>query len=215
MGHSPWQRSRASYPQGASSSIRDSSGRLPGRTTGAPRILRPAWGMNRKEAAMMKSEIEVGQDYGFREKHTDRGQDLLRVTIEESAAKGRWIALWHDGPNKGKRTAIPSGNLAAAWKDAKAFVREERQFLALMESSDKAWSPVEDEPVLDAVDLVLSFTGEFDREPMEGEAWLRGHLRCRQRPFERVCARVGAPSELAQHDPLGFVDRRGWVHVGF
>lgn len=72
---------------------------------------------------MLKSEIKPRTEYALREKRSPT-EPLQRVRILEHIRGNKWKAEWIE-PNPGLKDYVESGQLICAWKEQKAFLKEE------------------------------------------------------------------------------------------
>lgn len=84
---------------------------------------------------MWRAEIKVGIEYAFREPPKP-GVPLQRVRVLQHVRGNKWKAEWVD-PNPGLADYVESKNLVVAWKDRRAFLRDEEHEQRLREDADR------------------------------------------------------------------------------
>src|SRR5882672_9400099 len=88
------------------------------------------------KAAVLKADITPGLEYAFREKRAT-GVPFQRVQILEHLRGNKWKAEWID-PNPGLVHYVESAQLIVAWKEHKAFLREEGDASRRMEHNARS-----------------------------------------------------------------------------
>ena len=152
---------------------------------------------------MQKAEITAGKEYAFREKRKP-GVPFQRVRIIEHLRGNKWKAEWID-PNPGLIHYVESSQLIVAWKDHKAFLREEENEARLCEHNFRVGYEC-DSPVDNALSEVFESVGD-------GVSFYRGTLRGTVEAFERVRMRAGVPP--GESSPVAYLDRTQTLHVPF
>jgi hypothetical protein len=152
---------------------------------------------------VLKADIRPGLEYAFREKRAT-GVPFQRVRILEHLRGNKWKAEWID-PNPGLVHYVESAQLIVAWKEHKAFLREEGDASRLMEHNTRSGYQCDS-----ALDNALS---EVFESVGGGVSFYRGTLRGRQEAFERVRVRAGLAPE--HNSPVAYFDRAKTLHVPF
>src|SRR5262245_15493274 len=104
---------------------------------------------------MLKSQIKAGTQYALQERGS---RDFQRVKIVEHIRGSKWKAEWIE-PNPGLVHYVESGDLLVAWKDRKAFLKEEADAAALREHNERQGFK-RDSPIDNAVCEIFESTGE-------------------------------------------------------
>lgn len=152
---------------------------------------------------MDKSEIKVGRHYAFREKRQP-GVPFQQIRILEHIRGRKWKAEWID-PNQGLVDYIDSKQLVVAWKDRKAFLKDEEAKQHLIAHAKKN-SAYNDTPVANALSEVFSSTGE-------GLTFWRGSVDGDPEAISRIKARCHF--DHSRESPLSYVGRDGEAHIAF
>jgi len=151
---------------------------------------------------MLKSQIKPGVQYALRERGS---QTLQRVKILAHIRANKWKAEWID-PNPGLVHFVESGHLLVAWKEHKAFLREEAAAMALSAHNERQGYK-RDSPLDDAVCQIFESTGERDL------SYWRGELTALPEAIDRVRVRAGV--ESGKSSAHAYVDRQGKLHLPF
>jgi hypothetical protein len=149
-----------------------------------------------------QSQIQLGTEYAYRDKPLVRGS-LEHVRVLDRV-RGKWRIEWIE-PNAGLQEFVSSKNIVVPWKNHKRFLAEERAWQLLREESSSTW-PGHQDPVDDAVILVLEATGE--------NIWCAryGVLSGEISALNRVASRAGIEIEIVAPS---FKDSEGAVHLPF
>ena len=153
---------------------------------------------------MLKSAIKPGVEYGLREKRTP-GTPLQRVRVMEHIRRNKWKVQWID-PNPGLVDYVESGQLVVAWKEHKAFLKEEANAERLREHNERHGYDQEESPVVTALYQVFESVAD-------GIDFYRGSITCSPEAMERFLARIGLNAPL--ESPVAYVDRQGQLHFPF
>src|SRR5882762_4200843 len=153
------------------------------------------------EATVLKADITPGLEYAFREKRAT-GVPFQRVRILEHIRGNKWRAEWID-PNPGLVHYVESSQLIVAWKEHKAFLREEEHAAGLMEHNARSGYQCDS-----ALDNALS---EVFESVGDGVSFYRGTLRGKLEAFGRVRVRAGLAPE--HNSPIAYFDRAKTLHV--
>jgi len=106
---------------------------------------------------MLSGEIQIGHDYGYRDV-PKRPDDLQRVKVLEKV-RAKWKVEWVD-PHPGLQDYVKSAQLVVPWGKRREFLKDEENWVRLVEVCSHSW-PGHDHPLSEAVDLILSSTGEL------------------------------------------------------
>jgi hypothetical protein len=126
------------------------------------------------------------------------------VRIVEHIRGNKWKAQWID-PNPGLIHYVESSQLIVAWKEHKAFLREEEDAARLWEYNVRMGYEC-DSPVDNALSEVFDSTGD-------AVSFYRGTLRGAVEAFERVRTRAGVPPN--ENSPVAYLDRTKNLHLPF
>ncbi len=153
---------------------------------------------------MEKANIEMGTEYGFRDRPARIDEPLQRIMVLASA-RGKWRVRFLDEPSPGLEVFVVSRHLVVRWKDRAAFLREEMQEAELDAFVERS-SPPEGHPLTLAVDAVLASTGE-------DAVTIRGILSIDPEALGRICQRasIARPGFV----PPAYLDSRGLVRFPF
>lgn len=151
---------------------------------------------------MQAFEIHPGNEYGYRDNPKQEGE-LQRVKVLEHV-RSKWKVEWVD-PNPGLVDYVRSAQLVVAWRDRKAFLQEEQNWIRLNEACNQTW-PGQQHPISEAVDLILDSTGELLFVDNIGA------LSASTDGVQRVARRANYELQL---NPPAFVDRQGTAHLPF
>jgi hypothetical protein len=151
---------------------------------------------------MLKSHIKPGIRYALRERGT---RELQCVKILEHIRGSKWKAEWIN-PNRGLVHYVESGDLVVAWKERKAFLRDEVNAAALHQHNEQQGFK-RDSPIDDAVCEIFESTGERDI------SFWRGELTADPEAIDRIRVRAGVEAE--KNSPYAYVDRRRKLHLPF
>lgn len=152
---------------------------------------------------MLKREIIPGNQYVLREKRTP-GSPFQRVRVIEHVRGNKWKAEWID-PNPGLVHYVESNQLVVAWKQHKAFLREEERAARLREYNLQVGYE-RDSPLENALSEVFESVGDavsFDRGTLSGKPDAIARLRIR----------AGVAPDL--NSPIAYVDRASSLHLPF
>jgi hypothetical protein len=152
---------------------------------------------------VQKADIKPKSDYAFREKR-GVGVPFQRVRILEHIRGNKWRAEWID-PNPGLIHYVESGQLMVAWKEHKAFLKEESDAERLREHNVRTGYQCDS-----AIDNALS---EVFESVGDGISFYRGTLRGTPEAFGRVRVRAGLAPE--HNSMIAYVDRQKALHVPF
>ena len=152
---------------------------------------------------MMKAQIKPGDEYAVREKRGVVGP-LERVRIVAHVRGNKWKAEWIE-PNPGLVHYVESGQLVSAWRDRKAFLKEEEQQTRLQRQNDQDGYR-KDSPVDRAMYCVFENLGD---EVQYYNGVLSGSVEAVTRVKER--ARV----DVNKRSPYAYVDRAGRMQLPF
>src|SRR5258708_9372294 len=106
---------------------------------------------------MLKSEIKPGSVYAFREKPKP-ALPFQQVRVVGHVRGNKWKAEWIE-PNPGLLHYVESRQLVCAWRDRKAFLKEEEQEARLKRENDQEGYS-KDSPVDRAMHCVFESLGE-------------------------------------------------------
>ncbi len=98
----------------------------------------------------MYAQIEVGHFYGYRRCPLRRGEPLAKIEILEKKKPGKWRVRFVE---EGQKDVVTSS--LVPWAEAEAFLEDERRMLKLLDACKEQWSGNPDDPIMDAVNLVL------------------------------------------------------------
>ena len=135
---------------------------------------------------MELKEIDVGQDYGYRESPRQRSP-LQHVRVIERV-RSKWKVEWIE-PNPGLQDYVKSANLVVPWKGRRTFLRDEESWDRLHDACDREW-PGHEHPLSEAVDTIFDSTGE------RISVGNRGELSGPPDALERVAQRAGIKLEI-------------------
>lgn len=152
---------------------------------------------------MLKAEIKPGTEYAVREKRVVGGP-LERVRIVAHVRGNKWKAEWIE-PNPGLIHYVESGQLVSAWRDRKAWLKEEEREAGLKRQSDHEGYK-KNSPVDRAMYCVFENLGD---EIQYYNGVLSGSVDAVARIKER--ARVDVNKQSA----YSYVDRAGRMHLPF
>src|SRR5581483_2795375 len=150
---------------------------------------------------MLRAQIKAGDEYALREK---RGAAVQRVRILEHVRANKWKAEWVD-PNPGLTHYVESTHLLAPWKEHKAFLKEEAAAERVVEHNAECGFR-KDSPFDRALHEVFENVGDE-------VSYDRGSVTGRPEAIDRVKVRAGMPTD--KPSPVGYVDRKGLVHLPF
>jgi hypothetical protein len=152
---------------------------------------------------MLKAEIKPGNEYAVREKRVV-GAPLERVRIVAHVRGNKWKAEWIE-PNPGLVHYVDSGQLVAAWRDRKMFLKEEEHAARLKDQNVRDGYG-KDSPVDRAMYCVFENVGDDVQ-------YYNGVLSGSAEALERV--RNRARVDVNRQSPYAYVDRAGRVHLPF
>src|SRR3954451_14211586 len=152
---------------------------------------------------MLKAEIKSGTEYAVREKRVVGGP-LERVRIVAHVKGNKWKAEWIE-PNPGLLHYVESGQLVSAWRDRKAFLKEEEQEARLKRQNDQDGYS-KDSPVDRAMYCVFENLGD---EVQYYNGVLSASVEAVARVKERARVDVNKQSAYA------YVDRTGRLQLPF
>jgi hypothetical protein len=152
---------------------------------------------------MVKSEIKPRTDYALREKRMP-GVPFQRVRIVEHIRGNKWKAEWID-PNPGLVHYVESGQLVCAWKEHKAFLKEESEAQRLREHNE-SHGYIPESPLTKAVEQVFETVGDEIQ-------FYRGVLSGSPDALERIKQRAGMVG--AANSPAAYTDRQGTIRLPF
>jgi hypothetical protein len=153
---------------------------------------------------VLKSEIQVGQEYVLREKK-NRDTPLQRVKIIQHVRGKKWKAQWID-PNPGLVDYVETRHLVVAWKERKAFFQDEENARRVDEGNERHGYN-EKSPLANVLYEVFESAGESNL------SFYRGVLSGSPEALERVRDRVGF--NRAKISQLTYIDRHGTVHIPY
>ena len=142
--------------------------------------------------------------YAMREKRTHE-VPFQRVTAIEHIRRNKWKVRWVD-PNPGLVDYVESGQLVVAWKNLKAFVREENNADKLREHNKRVGYDHDESPVVRALYEVYDNVGE-------GLSFYRGVLTGRAEAIARFRARIR--DQVEAESPYAYQDRNGEWHLPY
>jgi hypothetical protein len=96
-----------------------------------------------------KEQIKPRTEYALREKRSP-GEPFQRVRVIEHVRRNKWKVEWID-PNPGLVDDVESGDLIVAWKDHKAFLKDEENDRRLREHKEHHGYDHHDSPVVNAL----------------------------------------------------------------
>jgi hypothetical protein len=141
-------------------------------------------------------QLVIGRTYAFREKRST-GSPLLKVKLlDKIGRKGKLKVRFEDGPHPGLEEYVSTRQIVIAWGERKALLRDEEREQRLAEYEKGR----DDKAVRDAVDAVLTATGESGGGYYEFE-------------LQRTLDRAGVQTAPADLHPLAFTDRHGVAQV--
>ena len=152
---------------------------------------------------MLKAEIQPGVEYALREKRVV-GAPFHHVRILEHIRKNKWKAKWIE-PNPGLVDYVESGQLIVAWKERKAFLKEEESEERLQKHNDHLGYK-EQSPIAHAMYEIYESVGDE-------VSFYRGTLRASAEALERLKIRAKASS--GQNSSIAYTDRQGKLHLPF
>jgi hypothetical protein len=153
---------------------------------------------------VLKSEIQVGQEYVLREGKSPDAP-LQRVKIIQHVRGKKWKAEWID-PNPGLIEYVETRNLLVSWKERKAFFQDEEKARELRADNERHGYK-ENSPVANALYEVFESLGENDL------GFYRGILSGSPDALERV--RDRACFDQKKISPFTYVDRHGTVYIPY
>lgn len=106
-------------------------------------------------------------------------------------------------PHAGMEEFIAQRQVIVAWKERRAYLRDEERLARVREQSIEYGDGV----IVEAVRVVLEATGE--------DVFVRsdGYLGLWSTEFERIAGRAGLGPEVATLDPVAFTDRESRCHL--
>lgn len=152
---------------------------------------------------MLRSEIQPGVDYAFREKR-GAGAPFQRVRILEHVRKNKWKVKWIE-PNPGLIDYVESGQLIVPWKDRKAFLNEEESAERIQNHNDRLGYK-EQSPIAHALYEIYESVGDE-------VSFYRGTLRGSAEALERLKTRAKVTTTV--NSILAYADRQGILHLPF
>ncbi|MBN9492876.1 hypothetical protein J0H33_05960 [bacterium] len=148
---------------------------------------------------MRFQDICIGTDYGIRIR-VSRQEPLVRVRVLEKVDRTKKLRVRHvSEPHTGMEEFIAQRQVMVAWKERRAFLRDEARLKGLQEASALYFDRV----TADTVQLVLEASGE--------EPWVHGdgRISMERSVFERLAGRAGLGPDPAALDPDAFISREG------
>jgi hypothetical protein len=152
---------------------------------------------------MLKSEIKPGTEYALREKRTPGGS-FQHVRIIEHIRGNKWKAEWIE-PNPGLVHYVESGQLIVAWKERRAFLKEEESEERL-QNQNRIHGYDERSPIAKALYEVFESVGD-------DVSFYKGVLRCSPEALERFKVRAGVAPENCSL--VAYKDRSGTLRLPF
>lgn len=153
---------------------------------------------------MLKSEIQPGVEYAFREKR-EVGAPFQRVRILEHIRKNKWKVKWIE-PNPGLVDYVESGQLIVPWKERKAFLKEEECAERLRNHNERLGYK-EESPIAHALYEIFESVGD-------DISFYKGVLRSSAEALERFKTR--AKVALGRNNSIiAYTDRQGGLHLPF
>jgi hypothetical protein len=149
---------------------------------------------------MQTASLVEGRYYVFREKPRAGTPMLKAKLVEKVGRRGHVKIRFEDGPHPGLEEYINVRQLVVPWGERKALVRDDERLARIAETVRR--DPAREE----AIGTVLAASGE----PSAGAGeWLT----MPEDELQRIVDRAGLGEQAAELHPLGFVDRRGEVHL--
>ncbi len=152
---------------------------------------------------MWKAQVKPGVEYALREKRSAESP-IQRVRILEHVRGNRWKAEWVD-PNPGLTHFVESGHLICAWKDLKAFLREE-------ESAERLKAHNKQQGYVPASVMDHALTEVFENAG-DDLSFYRGVVSGPPEAIARVKVRARMDPEKASS--VSYVDRDGVLRLPF
>jgi len=152
---------------------------------------------------MDKASIKPGSEYALREKR-QAGESFQRVRVLLHVRGNKWKVEWLD-PNPGLVDYVTSSNLIVAWKEHKAFLKDEGREQELR-SHNEGLGYVRDSPMDNALYEIFESTG--------GEvSYYQGKITAPPDALERL--RVRCRLDPTGHSHKTYLDRHGSMNVAF
>jgi hypothetical protein len=162
----------------------------------------------------MNAQIIAKEFYGYRKQSRQRGIPLTRIETIDQPRPGKWKVRFLDGPNADQVEVVSTAGILVPWSEATAFLQDEERMLKLIQACESQWSGSQDDPVMDAINLIFESTGE--KEVMVDPCGRdMGHGCMRPDSAKRILDRAGIKDDVAALDPLAFVDEKGILHLTF
>jgi hypothetical protein len=152
---------------------------------------------------MLKSAIQPGTEYAFREKRAV-GAPFQHVRILEHIRKNKWKAKWID-PNPGLVDYVESSQLIVPWKERRAFLKEEESAERLHNHNSRLGYK-EQSPVANAMYEIYESVGDE-------VSFYRGTLTCSPEALNRLKTRAKVAS--GDNSTIAYADRQGRLHLPF
>jgi hypothetical protein len=153
---------------------------------------------------MLRSEIQVGQEYVLREGKSPDAP-LQRIKIIQHVRGKKWKAEWID-PNPGLVEYVETRNLVVLWKERKAFFQDEEKARELRTDNERHGYN-ENSPLANVLYEVFESVGESHL------SFYRGILSGSPEALERVRNRAGF--DRRKISPLTYIDRHGTVYIPY
>jgi hypothetical protein len=162
----------------------------------------------------MNAQIIAKEFYGYRKQSRQRGVPLTKIETIDQPRPGKWKVRFLEGPRTGELEIVSSSGILIPWPEASAFPQEEECMLKLLQACESQWSGSQDDPVMDAINLIFESTGE--KEVMVDPCGRdMGHGCMRTDSARRILDRAGITDDVAVLDPLAFMDQEGILHITF
>ena len=152
---------------------------------------------------MLKSQIQPGVEYAFREYRTP-GTPFHRVRVIQHTRGTKWRAEWIE-PSPGLVDYVDSGQLMVPWKEHKVFLKEENESQALRKHNEDCGYD-ENSPIANALYHVFDNVGD-------DVSFYKGVLRGSPEAMDRVKTR--AKADTSKRSRYAYVDRGGTLHIPF
>jgi hypothetical protein len=150
---------------------------------------------------MLRSEIEVGQEYVLREgKSSDT--PIQRVKIIQHIRRKKWKAEWIN-PNPGLVEYVDTRHILVLWKERKAFFRDEEKARELRDENERHGYN-EKSPIANVLYEVFDSAGESELH------FYRGEISGSPEALDRLRDRAGF--DRNKISPITYIDRHGTFH---
>ncbi|MDE0572168.1 hypothetical protein ON058_01920 [Demequina sp. B12] len=106
---------------------------------------------------MRKDELVAGHLYAYRPKEANDGRTFLKVKHLGPARARQCRVRYMDGEWEGLEEWVPTRQVACAWGERKALLRDEERAARLADVSASIWDPVTEE----AISSVMTASGEY------------------------------------------------------